>query len=71
MYLIFWGLVHISDSMIGTVRSLFTLFRFEHRQEKSQRSPSISAATVFSDAWQLISQSLTWSSSSFLLDVVT
>ena len=43
----FFGLVHTSDSMIGNVRSLLTSFRFEHRQVKSQRSPSITAIDNF------------------------
>ena len=38
--------------MIGNVRSLFTNFRYEHRQVKSKRSPSTTSNFVFCHFWQ-------------------
>ena len=50
----FYDLVHTFDSMIGDDRSLFTLFRFEHREVEPWRSPSTSVDIEIRMLYKLI-----------------
>ena len=45
----FFCLVDTFDSIFGTVRSLVTNVRYEHRQGKSKRSPSTNVHYVIAD----------------------